>query len=72
MTYTRLTNEYGPEVGAIATQSFIAVLELLFGFGTADHTVELITQSAAALFLVVAAFLVWGIVRFERRGYSGG
>jgi hypothetical protein len=72
MSYARIANEYAPELGAIATQSFIAALGMVFGFGTADHTVQYITRSSASVFLVVAAFLVWGIVRFERRQYSGG
>lgn len=67
MTYARIANAYGPELGAIATQSFIALLELVFGFGTADHTVAFMARSAASVFLVVAAILVWEIVRSERR-----
>jgi hypothetical protein len=72
MRYARITNKYGPELGAIAAQSFIAAVELLFGFGALDHSVDHITIPAASAFLLAAALLVWIIVRTEHRQLSGG
>jgi len=72
MRYIRYVSKHGPELGAAATLSFVAAVELALGLGTMDHSVDHITRPAARAFLLVAAVLVWSIVRIERRQFSGG
>lgn len=67
MNITRIVDEYGPEVGAIATLIYVASVELVCGFSSEDYAVACIARPAAGSFLVLAVLIAWSIVRFERR-----
>jgi hypothetical protein len=67
MNFTRIVNEYGPEVGAMATLLFVAAVELVCDFGSGEYAVACIARPAASSFFVLAVLLAWSIVRYERR-----
>jgi len=67
MNVTRIVDEYGPEVGAIATLIYVAAIEMVCGFSSDDYAVACVARPAAGSFLILAVLITCCIVRFEQR-----
>jgi hypothetical protein len=73
MNFTRIANEYGPEIGAMATLMFVASVELICEIGSGDYAVACITRPAAGSSLLLAVLLALNIAWFEcRRSAKAG
>lgn len=72
MNFSRIANEYSPEIGAMGALVFVAAVELACDLGSGEYAVTSIARPAASLFLILAVGLALGIARLEyRRSFNG-
>jgi hypothetical protein len=72
MNISRFASDYGPDLSAVASFSFVAIVEWIFSFSLDDHSLTFyVARSTSGLFLILAVLLICDIVRLEHQHHLG-